>query len=65
MIINFSTNIFKLVSLLFWGLFWTLSVSAKKVSPSVIVASIEGEVNSLNMVDDFKVQMGPTSVGKK
>jgi len=37
----------------------------KKVTPSIIVASIEGEVSSLNMVDDFKVQMGPTSVGKK
>ena len=41
------------------------SLVAKKVSPSVIVASIEGEVSSLNTVDDFKVQMGPTSVGKK
>ncbi|MEK9773379.1 MAG: hypothetical protein VW576_07400 [Opitutae bacterium] len=40
-------------------------MNAKKVSPSVIVASLEGEVSSLNMVDDFKVQMGPTSVGKK
>ena len=40
-------------------------LDAKKVSPSVIVASVEGEVSSLNMVDDFKVQMGPTSVGKK
>ncbi len=40
-------------------------LSAKKISPSVIVASIEGEVTSLNMVDDFKVTMGPSSVGKK
>ena len=44
---------------------WPIHLHAKKVSPCVIVASIEGEVNSLNMVDDFKVQMGPTSVGKK
>lgn len=41
------------------------SVSAKKVSSSVIIASIVGEVSSLNMVDDFKVQMGASSVGKK
>ena len=34
------------------------TLAAKKVSPSVIVASIEGEVSSLNTVDDFKVQMG-------
>ena len=38
---------------------------ANKVTPSVIVTSIKGEVSSLNTVDDFKVQMGPTSVGKK
>ena len=40
------------------------TLAAKKVSPSVIVASIEGS-KFLNTVDDFKVQMGPTSVGKK
>jgi hypothetical protein len=39
--------------------------AAKKVSPSVIVASIEGEVSSLNLEDEFKVQLGPTTVGKK
>ena len=52
----------------FWLLLALVSshfVSAKKVSPSVIVASIEGEVSSLNMVDDFNVQMGSSSVGKK
>ena len=38
---------------------------ANKVTPSVIVTSIKGEVSSLNTVDEFKVQMGPTSVGKK
>jgi len=36
-----------------------------KVTQSVIVASVEGEVSSLNMIDDFKVTMGPSSVGKK
>jgi hypothetical protein len=40
-------------------------IEAKKVSPSVIVASIEGEVSSLNLEDEFKVQLGPTTVGKK
>ena len=45
--------------------FSVLPALGKKVTPSIIVASIEGEVSSLNMVDDFKVQMGPTSVGKK
>jgi hypothetical protein len=52
----------------FWlgfGLLCSSFAQAKKVSPSVIVASIEGEVSSLSMVDDFKVQMGSTSVGKK
>ena len=59
-VLSFGIFIFFLTILL-----GTNSLEAKKVSPSVIVASIEGEVNSLNMVDDFKVQMGPTSVGKK
>ena len=45
--------------------FFVLPALGRKVTPSIIVASIEGEVSSLNMVDDFKVQMGPTSVGKK
>ena len=49
----------------FLGISLVHSLHGKKVSPSVIIASIEGEVSSLNMVDDFKVQMGPTSVGKK
>lgn len=52
----------------FWlgiGLLFTTFAEGKKISPSVIVASIEGEVSSLSMVDDFKVQMGSTSVGKK
>ena len=59
-------NYFRLLG--FWLLLALVSshfVSAKKVSPSVIVASIEGEVSSLNMVDDFNVQMGSSSVGKK
>ena len=65
MIINLSTTLIKAFGLFLWGLFFSLSLSAKKVSPSVIVASIEGEVSSLNMVDDFKVQMDASSVGKK
>lgn len=65
MIFKVSTTVPKVTGFIVWGLLLTLSVSAQKVSPSVIVASIEGEVSSLNMVDDFKVQMGPTSVGKK
>ena len=52
----------------FWlgaGLLCSSFTLAKKVSPSVIVASIEGEVSSLNIEDEFKVQLGPTTVGKK
>ena len=62
MIINFSTNIFKrqFVVLGPFGLF----LYRPKGFSQRIVASIEGEVNSLNMVDDFKVEMGPTE-GKK
>jgi hypothetical protein len=52
----------------FWfgiALFCSHFAVAKKVTPSVIVASIEGEVSSLNLEDEFKVQLGPTTVGKK
>ncbi len=42
-----------------------VSFAGEKVTESVIVASVEGEVSSLNMIDDFKVTMGPSSVGKK
>ncbi len=41
------------------------ALAGEKVTESVIVASVEGEVSSLNMIDDFKVTIGPSSVGKK
>lgn len=46
-------------------LFLTQQVFGDKVSASVIVASIQGEVNSLNMVDEFNTRMDSSSVGKK
>ncbi len=47
------------------GLIVRMPAHAEKITASVIVASIEGEVDSLNMVDDFKVSMDASSVGKK
>lgn len=45
--------------------FWASSLFGDKVTQSVIVASIEGEVSSLNLIDDFKVNMSSSYVGKK
>ena len=45
--------------------FWASSLFGDKVTESVIVASIEGEVSSLNLIDDFKVKMSASYVGKK
>ena len=42
-----------------------VELKADKVTESIIVAAVEGEVSSLNMIDDFKVTMGPSSVGRK
>jgi hypothetical protein len=44
---------------------WASSLFGDKVTQSVIVASIEGEVSSLNLIDDFKVSMSSSYVGKK
>jgi len=57
------TRIFWLVALI--GFLPSSFLDAAKVSASIIVASIEGEVSSLNMIDDFKVTLGASSVGKK
>ena len=45
--------------------FLASSLFGDKVTESVIVASIEGEVSSLNLIDDFKVNMSSSYVGKK
>ena len=42
-----------------------VELTADKVEESVIIAAVEGEASSLNILDDFKVTMGPSSVGRK
>ena len=45
--------------------FGTVSLNAAKIVPSVILASIEGEVHSFSLEDEFKVTLDSSSVGKK
>jgi len=42
-----------------------VSLDAAKIVPSVILASIEGEVHSFSLKDEFKVTLDSSSVGKK
>ena len=49
--------------LLCWLFLTSINLCADKVVSSVIIASVQGEVSSYNMVDDFKVTVGPKSVG--
>ena len=57
---------FGITNFLFCGFLLTsIQLSADKVVSSVIIASVQGEVSSYNMVDDFKVTVGPKSVGRK
>ena len=46
-------------------IFFGVNLKADKVTESVIVAAVEGDVSSLNIIDDFKVTMNPSSVGRK
>ena len=56
----------RFIVVLFAALFLSgVELKADKVTESIIVAAVEGEVSSLNMIDDFKVTMGPSSVGRK
>lgn len=56
----------RIICFLFFGSFVSgFELHADKVVSSVIIASVEGEVTSYNMIDDFKVTIGPKSVGRK
>ena len=55
----------KFLFLLFVCFYSKYPLHASKVTASIIIASIEGEVSSLNMIDDFKVTLSSSSVGKK
>jgi len=45
--------------------FGTFSLHAAKIVPSVILTSVEGEVHSFSLEDEFKVTLDSSSVGKK
>jgi len=62
-LINFPKR--ALLGIVFFCSFLIASLFGDKVTQSVIVASIEGEVSSLNLIDDFKVNMSSSYVGKK
>ena len=40
-------------------------VHAAKVEPTVILASVEGDVHTFSLQDEFKVTLDSSSVGKK
>ena len=60
-----SFGLFRICTL-FVGVFLVIGkVHGEKVVPAVIIASVEGEVSSYNMVDDFKTTVSSQNVGSK
>ena len=41
-----------------------ISCFGGKIEPTVILASLEGEVHSFSLEDEFKVSLDPSSIGK-